>query len=318
MTKMSMTKCLSIWQSIKLESSQSAFKRFDAVHPLDFYLGLDSEDRSLLLFVTVEEPPIQLDMRAVSLKKIPRDDGRWSLLLILEDARLTELFALLCEDLIEHSRFIGKYSPLDFVLRRLNSWRHFFERAESTLLTLNEIRGLCGELACLELLIDKLGPIEAVAAWVGPEGANQDFQFGSSAWEVKTVRPGAETVVIASERQLDGLDRTIELYIVELSDAGPNSVDGFNFNSKVLKIRNMLGSDYIALSDFDNKLVVAGYIWHQKYEDLVFQLRGFTRYSVLDGFPLLRKAELPFGILNVSYVLELSACISFIAEQGSF
>lgn len=315
---MSMTKCLSIWQSIKLESSQSAFKRFDAVHPLDFYLGLDSEDRNLLLFVTVEEPPNQLDMRAVRLKKIPRDDGRWSLLLILEDSRLAELFALLCEDLIEHSRHIGRHSPLGFVLKRLNSWRHFFERSENTLLTLNEIRGLCGELVCFELLIDKVGSIEAVNAWVGPAGANQDFQFGSSAWEVKTVRPGAETVIIASERQLDGLDKSLELYVVELSDASSNSTYGFNLNSQVSKIRNRLESDYEALSEFNNKLVVAGYVQHQKYEDLVFQLRGITRYAVLDGFPLLRTEGLPIGISNVSYDLELDACIRFITEQTSF
>ncbi|MBS7847384.1 PD-(D/E)XK motif protein [Pseudomonas fluorescens] len=315
---MSMTKCLSIWQSIKLESSQSAFKRFDAVHPLDFYLGLDSEDRNLLLFVTTEEPPNQSDMRAVRLKKIPRDDGRWSLLLILEDSRLAELFALLCEDLIEHSRHIGKHSPLSFVLKRLNSWRYFFERPESILLTLNEIRGLCGELACLDLLIDKIGSIEAVTAWVGPAGADQDFQFGLSAWEVKTVRPGAEAVIIASERQLDGLDKTVDLYVVELSDASSNSIDGFNLNSQISKLRNRLESDYEALSDFNNRLVSAGYVQHRKYDDLVFQLRGFTRYAVLDGFPHLRKAALPIGVVNVSYELELGACVCYITEQASF
>ncbi|WP_421555433.1 PD-(D/E)XK motif protein [Pseudomonas kitaguniensis] len=316
--KMSTTNCLLIWQSIKLESSNSAFKRFDAVHPLDFYLGVDSEDRNLLLFVTIDEPPRQTDMRAVRLKKIYRDDGRWSLLLILEDSKLVELFALLCEDLIEHSRYIGKHSPLEFVLSRLNSWRHFLERAESSLLTLSEIRGLCGELVFLELLIDKIGLVEAVTAWVGPTGANQDFQFGFSAWEVKTIRPGTERVIIASERQLDSDDKTLQLCVVELSDSSSDSIGGFNLNSQVLKIRDRLKPSYEALCSFNDSLILAGYVHHQKYETLFFHLRRVTRYAVLDGFPRLRKASLPIGIVNARYELELGICELFITEQSLF
>ncbi|MBK6648234.1 MAG: PD-(D/E)XK motif protein [Betaproteobacteria bacterium] len=42
---------------------------------------------------------------------------------------------------------------------------------------------------------------DAVRAWVGPKGADQDFQTHNAAWEVKTIHPGATSVTISSESQ---------------------------------------------------------------------------------------------------------------------
>lgn len=316
---MSTTKCLSIWQSIKVESPQSVFKRYDATHPLDFYLGIDGDGRYLLLFVSLEEPPYQLDMRAIRLKKSRRDDGKWSLLLILEDAGLLELFALLSEDLVEHARHVGdNVSPLNFVLRRLTSWRNLLERAVDDLLSLHSIRGLCGELIYLEKIIEELGHIDAVRAWVGPSGADQDFQFGSLAWEVKTIRPGAESVIIASERQLDSVDKTVALIAVELSDVSSGSDDGFTLNFQVSKLRQNFSCCYEALHEFDNQLLVAGYFVRKEYEAHFFKLRSLTTFDVRDGFPCVGHKDIPVGVANVRYEIQLTACENFMTEKTSF
>jgi len=316
---MSMTKCLSIWQSLKPEPPQSVFKRYDATHPLDFYLGLDDDGRHLLLFVCSEEPPHQLDMRAIKLKKSRRDDGRWALLWTLEDLALLEMFSLLSEDLIEHSRNTeGKISPLNFVLRRLSSWRHLLERASDNMLPMSSVRGLCGELVFLEELIDRLGSSEAVGSWTGPSGADQDFQFGTAAWEVKTIRPDAETVIIASERQLDSVDKKIQLVIVEIADVSSSSDGMFTLNSLVLKLRRKLSGCYEALLEFDNKLLIAGYVAREEYGNIFFKLRSLAGFSIVEDFPYLGKKSIPAGIVNICYEIELKELEGFLTERIVF
>ncbi|MCP2069226.1 UNVERIFIED_ORG: hypothetical protein J2Y84_004552 [Pseudomonas reinekei] len=316
---MSMTKCLSIWQSLKPEPPQSVFKRYDATHPLDFYLGLDDDGRHLLLFVCSEEPPHQLDMRAIKLKKSRRDDGRWALLWTLEDLALLEMFSLLSEDLIEHSRNTeGKISPLNFVLRRLSSWRHLLERASDNMLPMSSVRGLCGELVFLEELIDRLGSSEAVGSWAGPSGADQDFQFGTAAWEVKTIRPDADTVIIASERQLDSVDKKIHLVIVEIADVSSSSDGMFTLNSLVLKLRRKLSGCYEALLEFDNKLLIAGYVAREEYGNIFFKLRSLAGFSIVENFPYLGKSSIPAGIINICYEIELKELEGFLTERIVF
>lgn len=316
---MSMTKCLSIWQSLKPEPPQSVFKRFDATHPLDFYLGLDGEGRHLLLFVCSEEPPNQLDMRAIKLKKSHRGDGRWALLWTLEDLVLLEMFSLLSEDLIEHSRNIeGKISPLSFVLRRLSSWRHLLERASDNILPMSSIRGLCGELVFLDKLIDRLGSSEAVMSWVGPSGADQDFQFGTTAWEVKTIRPEAETVFIASEKQLDSVDKEIQLMVVEIADVSSSSDGMFTLNAQVSKLRAKLSICYEALLEFDNKMLIAGYVIREEYGHIFFKLRSLASFTIVENFPCLGKKSIPAGIVNISYEIELKKIEEFLIERTAF
>lgn len=316
---MSMTKCFSIWQSLKPEPPQSVFKRYDATHPLDFYLGLNGDGRHLLLFVCSEEPPHQLDMRAIRLRKSPREDGRWSLLWTLEDPGLLEMFSLLSEDLIEHSRSIGSFiSPLDFVLRRLSSWRHLLERGSDNMLSLSSIRGLCGELVCLEILIDQIGCGEAVNAWVGPSGADQDFHFGNTAWEVKTVRPDAEKVIVASESQLDDASSKIDLMVVEFADVS-NSTDGsITLNFQVSRLRKKIAVSYAALLQFDNLMLIAGYVIREEYDGYYFKLTGLDRYTVGDNFPCIVRSALPAGVKNVCYEIELKALEDFLIERTSF
>ncbi|SCZ19781.1 Putative PD-(D/E)XK family member [Pseudomonas sp. NFIX49] len=317
--KMSTNKCLSIWQSLKPEPPQSIFKRFDATHPLDFYLGLDGEGRHLLLFVCSEEPPHLMDMRTITLKKSLRDDGRWALLWILEDFVLLEMFSLLSEDLIEHSRNIdGRISPLNFVLRRLSSWRSLLDRASDNILSMTSIRGLCGELVFLDQLIDQLGGNQAVMSWVGPFGADQDFQFGSAGWEVKTIRPDAERLMISSERQLDSADKNIQLMVVEIADVSSSSDGMFTLNIQVSKLRKKLSSCYEALLEFDNRLLIAGYVAREEYGSVFFKIRGLASFTIAEGFPHVSREMVPAGVVNICYEIELKELESFLIERVAY
>jgi hypothetical protein len=95
------------WDTLSAEPLQAVFQLYDASHPLDFYLGKDNEKHKLLLLVSPEEPPAIRDMRAIRIRSFKRDDGKWSLLLVLDSSGLSPMFSMLCADLIESSRSTG-------------------------------------------------------------------------------------------------------------------------------------------------------------------------------------------------------------------
>lgn len=306
------TKIKNLWESVNLDKTGFGFRRFDTTHILDFYVGIDAEGRRTLLLICPSEPAIQSDMRAVLLKSQCRDDGRWSLFLILEDVRLLELFSLFCEDLIESSRFhLNLLNSFTFVMARLVSWRQLFQLGDLGLLSEGQVRGLCGELVYLKTLIDSFGAVAAVKAWVGPNRADQDFQFDEHAWEIKTIRPGSDVIKISSETQLDAELRSIDLVVVELGNCAEDSNGAFTLNSIVRDIRNLLMSAYDASSSFDCLLFRAGYIARSEYDGLNLVVRNVSAFSVAQGFPCITPRQLPVGVSRVSYELRVAECVKF-------
>lgn len=306
------TNIKSLWDSINLDKTGVGFRRFDTTHVLDFYVGIDSDGRRALLLICPSEPAIQSDMRAVRVKRLERDDGRWSLFLVLEDIRLIELFSLFCEDLIESSRSnLDLFKSFSFVIGRLASWRQLFELGDMGLLSENQIRGLCGELSYLRTLVESIGAMAAVKAWVGPSRADQDFQIEGHAWEIKTNRPGCDVIKISSETQLDTNIRSIDLVVVELGSCAGDSQGAFTLNSMVSGIQQLLMPDYEARLIFDNLLFKAGYIVRSEYDVLNFVVRNVAIFSVCVGFPSVTPQCLPVGVSRVKYEIDLAECESF-------
>ena len=303
---------ISLWTSLAADKSKLGFRRIDSVHLLDFYLGLDSESRYTLLLVCDYQPNFQSELKSVKVICSSRDDGRWSLFLILEDVGLLELFSLLCNDLIETSRAASDpVEALDYVLHRLSNWRLLFERGGMGLLLENEVRGLCGELLYLRELIAKLGLQSAVASWVGPFLADQDFQAEDFAWEVKTSRPGGSIVTISSEGQLDTTVREIFLVVVELANCSALSADAWTLNLLVQELRGCMKGFYDSRNVFDKTLFKAGYLERSEYNNYYFAVRKISTYGVFPSFPRITIGSLPDGVSGVSYKLDLKNCELF-------
>lgn len=301
-----------LWDSIRSDKTGVGFRRFDTTHVLDFYVGIDSDGRRALLLICPSEPAVQSDMRAVLVKSSERDDGRWSLFLILEDIRLLELFSLFCEDLIESSR--SNFDLLEsfaFVIGRLASWRQLFELGDLGLLSENQIRGLCGELLYLRTLVESIGALAAVSAWVGPSRADQDFQAQSHAWEIKTIRPGCDVIKISSETQLDTKLRSVDLVVIELGNCAVASQGAFTLNSMVGEIQSLLKPNYQARLLFDDLLFKAGYILRPEYDALNLVVRNVAVFGVRVGFPCITPRCLPVGVSKVKYELNLTECEIF-------
>ncbi len=301
------------WDAIAADPIHAVFQLVDASHPLDFYLGKDNEKHRLLLLVTQEEPPAIRDMRAIRIKSFKRDDGKWSLLLVLDTAGLSPMFSMLCEDLIESSKNTGlpANQSLGYVLRRLSYWRQLLERGVPDLLSENEVRGLCGELLTLKRLFVHIGKSNAVRAWVGPKGADQDFQTHNAAWEVKTIRPDATAVTISSESQLQAKSRTLFLVVIELAESGHDAPDTFSLNTLVEDIRTSLSDDPDSMDIFENTLSMAKYVSRSEYSKPSFSERFLQLYSVHGDFPRITSNQISIGLSQVKYELSLNACEKF-------
>jgi len=301
------------WDSIAPDPLHAVFQLFDAQHPLDFYLGKDGDKHKLLLLVTLQEPPAIRDMRAIRIRSFKRDDGKWSLLLVLDSSGLSPMFSMLCEDLIESSRNTGlpARQSLSFVLRRLSSWRQLLERGLPDLLSENEVRGLCGELLMLKRLFVHIGKRDAVRAWVGPKGADQDFQAHNAAWEVKTIQSGATSVTISSESQLQTKSRDLFLVVIELSESAHTAPDSFSLNSLVEDVRGSLADDPDSIDVFETTLSAAQYVSRSEYSIPRLNALSHLLFSVRDDFPRITGNQISLGISHVTYELSLQACEHF-------
>ena len=301
------------WDGIAADPLHAVFQLFDASHQLDFYLGKDNEKHKLLLLVTQEEPPAIRDMRAIRIRSFKRDDGKWSLLLALDSSVLSPMFSMLCEDLIESSRNTGlpAHQSLGYVLRRLSNWRQLLERGLPDLLSENEIRGLCGELLTLRRLFIHVGKSVAVRAWVGPKGADQDFQTHNAAWEVKTIQSSATSVTISSESQLQTTFRTLYLVVIELAESVHNAPDSFSLNTLVEEIRTSLSGDPDSRDIFENTLNKAKYVSRSEYSIPSLSERIHHLFSVHGDFPRITDNQISIGLSHVKYELSLNACEKF-------
>ncbi len=90
--------------------------------------------------------------------------------------------------------------------------------------------------------------------------------------------------------------------------------NGFSLNSLIQKTRqNILTND--ELNFFNERLLLLGYREEdmEHYEKL-FSLKNTLGFTVNSDFPKIVESQLPLGIYNAAYSIELSAVEDFIIE----
>jgi len=247
-----------------------------------------------------------------------RFDGREHFGVALKDAAFADVFASLANDLAR--RLDTVTSPdeqAQVFLSQLARWQKFLS-ASSEGLSREEQQGLWGELSVLrDILLPHGGPA-IIEAWKGPEGAHQDFQFGTGAIEVKTTQAGAPQVVrISNERQLDHAYCPDLLLCVVAVDSRENA--GEHLPGMVNSIRSILPSSGVIRDLFDDRLLSAGYLdaHARRYMDTGYILRSRSFYQVNDSFPAITERLLPSGVGDVSYALSISACDPYKLSENS-
>ena len=150
--------------------------------------------------------PRLVQMRGVRTRAVPDPENaeRGFVAVALVEPRLADLFDVLTADLAKAlSDPMPEHQQGLTLVDRLEHWRDLFATYRGEELTIEARTGLYGELRWLQYLIESgMATEEAVRAWRGSPGGDQDFVYESCAIEVKTSKAG-ESLQISNERQLD-------------------------------------------------------------------------------------------------------------------
>ena len=229
-----------------------------------------------------------------------------------------ELFGAMACDVVgalddATARGLSEDQMLRVFIRRVIAWQHFMSKGASLLGPEAEL-GLVGELSFLRTLLDSgLATEVALAGWIGPEDAIQDFHVGDGAVEVKaTLSTSGFPVKIGSLEQLD--DATMSpLFLAAFRFA--NNTEGETLPEIASDIEHRLGDDPATTVLLEEKLLRAGYLKsHMPKYTRLFTIRETRMYYVTEGFPRLTPAGVPSGIYRATYDIDLDGLENFRLE----
>ena len=236
----------------------------------------------------------------------------------LLDNQLKDIFSLFIENIVEEiSKSVTENEALVETSNVVLKWKKLFDKINFQGLTIERQKGLIGELLLFNSLLDEEYSIDALLeSWTGPDFNDKDFRFGSFGIEVKLTSSKVPKVKISSERQLDNENLTklyLVLYVVEeVKDKG------FSLNSIIEQIRTKINNNQNALKFFNERLLLVGY-FDEDFENYkrqyAFRKRNF--YEVANDFPRLIASDLPIGLFDAKYNIELSAIEQFLVSNES-
>ena len=293
------------WNSISY--TDGGFLQIDTQHPLEWHIGYQSiSQRTLLLVSDVEIRAIDSSKSMIVSRRRRETDKRWTLSFELLRNEQQGVFAILCCDVIEHSRSAAnEKEALKLVINRYKQWSKLLESQRSGLMDEHKRKGLLGELLFLEKRIAVSdNAFSAIQGWAGADGADQDFIYPDGWFEVKSIVVSATSVTISSLEQLDCVDAG-ELIIQRIDKVAPDKAGAFSLNEVVHRIIEKLIGDAEAIDLFHAKLSAYGYIDLQEYSEQKYFHTGTARYYVDESFPKLTVKNVQPEIVSAHYELNI-------------
>lgn len=294
------------WSSVTYYNG--GFIRLETVHPLEWYAGYQSIGQKTLMIVSNSETIAPASSKSVIVSSRRREaDGKWTLTFELMRNEQEGVFINLCCDILNYSQSAAEEKEaLSRVVMRYKQWSRLLEYQKSALLDEGNKKGLLGELLFLQSKLQQgTAALSAVQAWVGPDGADQDFVFSDGWYEVKTVGAAADSVSISSLQQLDssGIGK---LVIIRVDKSAPERQDAFSLFQKVAEIRDFIKQDNDASTLFEVKLARYGYIDMPEYESQKYYCSGEKGYIVNETFPRLSSKNVPSQVIASQYMLSIA------------
>lgn len=310
------------WDDIAVPGADLNVRQVSSETAVPCFWGRDTAGACLFLVELQGDHAAQYRKNAVTVSGIDvdlrvRDQGQQHLVLALERQVDRDLFEGLCRTLassLEHAT--DSASSLAVSLAHIRRWKTFLS-GRSHRLCSEEVRGLFAEIVFLTELIDRqvLSGV-AVEAWLGPERSHQDFIFGNTAVEIKSLS-GVErsSIRISSEDQLESLNDALFLRVYRLSSLA-DAVGALSLNEIVSAFQARLGEgEADAVEAFDRKLVAHGYAPLPDYDEPRFVVSDVRSYRVGDDFPRLMRSQLPTGIVNVAYDIRLETIAPYECDE---
>ena len=313
-----MTNKVMPWDEIRLPVADYNVRLLAGTGSLPLYWGKDTAGHCLFIIELQGDHSEQFRKGNTSVHGISLDlrafdvNARQGLVLTLEKHVDKDIFLSLCETLIASLHpLTDSGTALAVTLTHIKRWKMFMSGRNRRILSPEEIRGLFGELQFLRFLYQgRLNQKSAVESWEGPEGGHQDFIFGNTAVEIKSVS-GKErsTVRISSEDQLETLCDNLFLVIFRLNEMS-ESDQAMSLNALVRHIEEEL-NDADAVEELLRRLAAYGYIEIGEYDKPKFVIAARQAYFVDKDFPRLIRSGMPDGIVRTTYEIELEKISAF-------
>lgn len=237
------------------------------------------------------------------------------LYLRLRDRTQVGLFQTLCMDIIAASDGADdERDALRRAIQRTYRWHHLLEGGKMEALSEEAQKGLIGELQILDMLLDRMVPSDAIAAWTGPLGAPKDFELSENCIEVKARRGGSQPFVsISNEYQLaDVVGSGVWLAVLSVDRA--EAQKGLTLRETVDALKaKIVAQQHSALFDLERKLDAVGYDAAHDYSRWPWNAGPMRYYSVTSSFPRIASPVVG-GVSRVKYTLSLEACESFVVD----
>lgn len=313
-----MTKEQDPWQALSPGAVDA--RRVDPEGQHDFFWVISSKgEPGLLLRIApgLSEPKPLPKLRNLDLK-FQDVGGNRALVLLLKDAEQRELFCSLCLDIVRAAKTAANNDgALSSTVRRALRWHHLLRGGRSDLLSLEEQRGLLGELQFLRRLMDLIGSYAAIESWKGPSGSSKDFEIDGCLVEVKARRGAAKPFVqISSEDQLSDVEDCSLYLIVSAVDAAIKP-DGKTLTDHVLDIEKLYAAaEPEAYRLWEVALAETGFDLDDDYSDRRWTLGKSNEFEVMGEFPRITVPLMP-GVSGVKYRIALDACTPFQTEPGA-
>lgn len=282
--------------------------RLAVQHPLEWYVGYYTASQKAVILISDSPVKNVESLKSIAFNCAQRQDGKYALAFILLSKEMEEVYITMCGDIIRFSSIESSPAKaLIQVIGRYKQWIKLLEHQRSALMGASAQKGLIGELYYLKTRLESgMNEEEALIGWVGPEGADQDFQYTDGWHEIKATGISSSEVGISSIEQLDN-DETGELIIVRIDKCADEKKGSITLRSMVQSIFPLLHSNYSAFEAYNAKLSKVGYMDLPEYDQQFYYISGKEIYSVDCDFPRLRRASLPSEVTQCNYSLSIAS-----------
>lgn len=292
------------WNSISY--LHGGYLQLGVNHPLEWHVGYYSPNTKSVVIVT-DEPAEKIDSsKSIQVSCNSRKDGRYAISLTLTAQDEEDVFVTMCGDMISFSAdSANRKESLLLLLKRYAAWHKLLQRRNSAMLSEAEQKGLVGELLYLKDRIERgMDALTALAGWVGPEGADQDFVYSDGWHELKTTGAASAEITISSVEQLNN-PADGELVVTRIDKCAPAHAGAFTLYGLVHQVISMINSVPTANEILTHKLAAAGYIDMKDYDQQTFVFSSRQKYTVNSTFPRFMRNSIPAEVINMKYTLSL-------------
>lgn len=312
----------SIWENQKPTGEVIIRTRIDEISHLNCFAATNHITGQHLYIMSVSNsvaiPELKnYRFKGVEIYTLPIEaENKTELYIYLLDNELKDIFSLFILNILEEVvNSVTESEAITTTLNVVSKWKKLFDKINFNGLSLEQQKGLIGELLFLIFLLDKdKTRINAINYWTSSEQDFQakDFTLGSVGVEIKLTSAQQPRIKVSNERQLDA-ENLSELFLVLYSTEAVKD-NGFSLNSLVEKTRQIVLTEE-ERSIFNAKLQLNGYFDEDKeHYGRMYSLKKTFVFAVTTQFPKIVKNQLPLGIYDTSYSIEISAVESFIIE----